>query len=71
MVVKILILQGEKDIKIAKKIKRLRESWIKKIRVHQKGKVEKAKFDYYKEGLIDSLGLKKASELINLSDKFN
>ena len=68
MAVKILTLQGKKDRRIAKRIKRLREDWRKKIRGHQESRLEKAKFDYYKEGLIDSLGLEEVSKLIDLSD---
>ncbi|MBA7538288.1 hypothetical protein ES705_30563 [subsurface metagenome] len=68
MAVKILTLQGEKNKRIAKRIKRLWEDWEKKVRGHQNSRLEKVKFDYYKEGWIDSLGLKKTSELIKLSN---
>ena len=68
MVVKILTLQGEKNKRIAKKIKRLREDWKKTVRGHQDSRMIKAKYDYYKEGLIDIYGFKKVSELIEISD---
>ncbi|MBA7555723.1 hypothetical protein ES705_48405 [subsurface metagenome] len=68
MVIKILTLQWEKNRRITKKIKRLREDWKKKVKGHQNRRLEKEKFDFYKEGLIDALGLKKTSELIKLSN---
>ena len=55
-------------LRITKKIKRLLEDWKKKVIGHQNRRLEKEKFNFYKERSIDALGLKKTSKLIELSN---
>jgi len=68
---KILTVQQNKDRRIAKKIRKLREGWRKARRGHQDSRIEKAKYDSYLEGLMDAYGLEKVGKLVELSQKDN